>query len=49
MSCATKPTSDGGWRIVRRKSMGDVSAAIAMAMVIHFATKPRQTARIIEI
>lgn len=49
ISCATKPTSDGGWRIVRRKSMGDVSAAIAMAMVIHFATKPRNTPQILEI
>jgi len=33
-NCAAKET-DAGWRIVRRKSAGDVSAAISLAMVVH--------------
>lgn len=33
-NCAAK-TNDAGWRIVRRKSAGDVSAAIGLAMVVH--------------
>ena len=28
-------TNDSGWRIVKRKSAGDVSAPIALAMVVH--------------
>lgn len=39
-SCAAKET-DAGWRIVRRKSAGDVSAAIALAMVVHQLQKPQ--------
>jgi phage terminase large subunit-like protein len=49
LSCAAKPVGDGGWRIVRRKSAGDVNAAIALAMVVHFAVRPRNTPQIIEI
>jgi phage terminase large subunit-like protein len=48
-SCAAKPIGDGGWRIVRRQSAGDVNAAIALAMTIHFAVKPRPAAKIIEV
>lgn len=51
-SCASKPVgSDGaGWRIVRKESAGDtISAAIALAMVVHFAVRPRNTPRIIEV
>lgn len=39
-SCAAKET-DAGWRIVRRKSAGDVSAAIALAMCVHQMYKPQ--------
>ena len=38
-NCAAKET-DFGWRIVRRKSAGDVSAAIALAMAVHQLQKP---------
>ena len=33
-NCAAK-TNDSAWRIVKRKSAGDVSGAIATAMVVH--------------
>jgi phage terminase large subunit-like protein len=39
-NCGAK-LSDAGWRIVRRKSAGDVSAAIALAMVVHQLLKPQ--------
>jgi hypothetical protein len=35
-NCAAK-TNDSAWRIVKRKSAGDVSGAIATAMVVHHA------------
>ena len=38
-NCGAK-LSDAGWRIVRRKSAGDVSAAMALAMVVHQLVKP---------
>jgi phage terminase large subunit-like protein len=38
-NCGAK-LSDSAWRIVRRKSAGDVSAAIALAMVVHQLVKP---------
>jgi phage terminase large subunit-like protein len=38
-NCAMK-TNDGGWRIVRRKSAGDVTAAISTAMTVHLLSKP---------
>jgi phage terminase large subunit-like protein len=38
-NCAAK-TNDAGWRIVRRKSAGDVCAAISTAMVVHMLSKP---------
>jgi phage terminase large subunit-like protein len=38
-NCAAK-TSDQAWRIVRRKSAGDVSGAIATAMVVHKLSMP---------
>ena len=47
-SCAAKET-DAGWRIVRRKSAGDVSAAIALAMVVHQLNKPIQKPTIIAV
>jgi hypothetical protein len=44
-NCAAK-TSDFGFRIIRRKSSGEVSAAISLAMVVSQLTKPQQTAQI---
>jgi phage terminase large subunit-like protein len=38
-NCAAK-YSDAGWRIIRRKSAGDVTAAISTAMVVHMLSKP---------
>lgn len=39
--------NDAGWRIVRRKSAGDVTAAIASAMVVWQLTKPQATPNIL--
>lgn len=36
-------TNDSAWRIVKRKSSGDVSAPIALAMVVHQLIKPQAT------
>ena len=47
-NCAAKET-DAGWRIVRRKSAGDVSAAICLAMVVHQLIKPQTKPQIIAI
>lgn len=44
-NCAAK-TNDAGWRIIRRKSAGDVTAAISLAMVVSELTKPQRTAAI---
>ena len=44
-NCAAK-TNDSAWRIVKRKSAGDVSGAIATAMVVHLLLKPQQVAAI---
>jgi phage terminase large subunit-like protein len=44
-NCAAK-TNDSSWRIVKRKSAGDVSGAISTAMVVHQLTKPQQIAAI---
>jgi len=38
-NCGAK-INDAGWRIVRRRSAGDVSAAIGLAMVVHQLLKP---------
>jgi phage terminase large subunit-like protein len=45
-NCAAKE-SDAGWRIVRRKSAGDVTAAIALAMIVHQMLKPQSKPQII--
>ena len=47
-SCAAKET-DAGWRIVRRKSAGDVTAAIGLAMVVHQLNKPQVKPTIISV
>jgi phage terminase large subunit-like protein len=44
-NCAAK-VNDSAWRIVKRKSAGDVSGAIATAMVVHMLYKPQQVAAI---
>jgi phage terminase large subunit-like protein len=44
-NCAAK-TNDASWRIIRRKSAGDVTAAISLAMVVSELTKPQRTAAI---
>jgi hypothetical protein len=45
-ACAAK-TNEGSWRIIRRQSAGDVSAPIALAMVIHKLQQPMVMPRII--
>ena len=47
-NCAAKEV-DHGWRIVRRKSAGDVTAAIALAMVVHQMLKPQSKPQIIAV
>ena len=47
-NCAAKET-DAGWRIVRRKSAGDVTAAIGLAMCIHQMLKPQTKPQIIAV
>ena len=44
---AAMKTTESGWRIVRRKSAGDVTACVATAMVIWFANKPQSNALIV--
>jgi phage terminase large subunit-like protein len=46
-NCAAK-TNDSSWRIVKRKSAGDISAPISLAMVVSMLMKPQQVARIFE-
>lgn len=43
-ACARKPAADGGWRIVRQRSSGQVNAACAAAMALHHATIPPPSA-----
>lgn len=44
-NCAAK-TNDSSWRIVKRKSAGDISGAIGTAMVVSELMKPQQVASI---
>ena len=46
-NCAAK-VNDSSWRIVKRKSAGDISAPISLAMVVSTLMKPQQVARIFE-
>ena len=41
MNNVAAKTNDSGWRIVKRKSAGDVSAPIALAMVVHQLIQPQ--------
>ena len=47
-NCAAK-TNDSGWRIIRRKSSGDVVGAIGIAMLVHWLSKPQSTPKIFAI
>jgi len=49
MSCARKPASDGGWRVIRRGSSGYISGAVAAIMAIHHANQPQRMAQIITV
>lgn len=44
-NCAAK-TNDAGWRIIRRKSAGDVTGAIGLAMLAHAFSRPLNTPKI---
>jgi len=44
-NCAAKQ-NDAAWRIVRRKSAGDVSAPISLAMIVHQLVKPQGAAAV---
>ena len=45
-NCAAKQ-NDSSWRIIKRKSSGDISAPIGLAMVVHQLLKPNQTPTVI--
>jgi phage terminase large subunit-like protein len=45
-ACATK-INDYGWKLVRRKSAGEICAAISVAMVAWYASRPQAVAAII--
>lgn len=47
MNNVAAKTNDSAWRIVKRKSAGDVSAPIGLAMVVHQLVKPQSQAQII--
>ena len=44
-ACGVKET-DSSWRLVRRKSSGDISAPIALAMVVHKMYEPVSEAKV---
>ena len=44
-NCAAKE-NDAGWRIIRRKSAGDVTSAIGLAMLAHAFSRPLNTPKI---
>jgi phage terminase large subunit-like protein len=47
-NCAAKQ-NDSAWRIIRRRSAGDVTAPISLAMVIHQLIKPQGEAKVFAI
>lgn len=47
MACARKPVADGGWRVIRKGSATDISAACAAIMVVHHALVPERKAIIV--
>jgi hypothetical protein len=38
--------NDSAWRIIKRKSAGDISAPISIAMIVSKLMQPQQTAAI---
>lgn len=46
-ACHRKPAADGGWRVVRRASDLDISAACAAIMVLHHAVAPQNVPLIV--
>ena len=46
-ACVKKPFADGGWQVVRQKSAGPISAAVAAIMVVAMASEPAPTIEII--
>lgn len=48
-ACVRKPVSDGGWRIARRGASIAISAAVALVMVIHYASRPEPKAELVVI
>ena len=42
MACVRKPAADGGWRVVRKDSHTNISAAVASIIAVHHATKTHQ-------
>ncbi|MGI9143415.1 MAG: terminase TerL endonuclease subunit [Fluviibacter sp.] len=46
-ACVKKPAADGGWRVVRKQSNSDISAAVAAIMCIHHALAPERQAVIV--
>ena len=49
MNNVAAKTNDSAWRIVKRKSAGDISAAIGTAMVVHQLMKPQSIPTIISV
>ena len=49
MNNVAAKTNDSGWRIVKRKSAGDISAPISAAMVVHQLVKPLTIPKIISV
>jgi hypothetical protein len=47
MNNVAAKTSDSGWRIVKRASGGDISAAIPAAMIVHELLKPLSVPQIV--
>ena len=41
-ACVKKPAADGGWRVVRKGSNSDISAAVAAIMCINHALAPER-------
>ena len=42
MACVRKPAADGGWRVVRKDSHTNISAAVASIIAVHHASKTHQ-------
>jgi len=47
MNNAAAKINDSAWRVVKRKSAGDISACISTCMIVHMLIKPQSTPQII--